>query len=111
MPCETCSHTMQHVAEFTHWCPRCGTLKIGPNASEAPKLVARCRLFEVQLVGRLADLWDTLGISEGIYPPEHRRMTHEEATATVEVALASVMSPVTPPDADTHDTQTGQGRR
>jgi hypothetical protein len=45
MACETCTHTMQAIAEQVWWCPRCGTLKFGcvPEREDwtEPKLVHR----------------------------------------------------------------------
>jgi len=47
MTCPTCDHTMQCVstALSIHWCPRCGTLRLGTgterNYDDVPKLVAR----------------------------------------------------------------------
>lgn len=87
MSCPTCDHTMQSIGldETTgivrHWCPRCGTMKSARNGHEyieSPKLVERCRHFEIGLFDKdvnvdcLIDNWREDSISESINPPERR---------------------------------------
>jgi anaerobic ribonucleoside-triphosphate reductase len=44
MACETCSHTMQSLADGVYWCPRCGSIKTGVGLyEECPKLVPYIR--------------------------------------------------------------------
>lgn len=89
MPCPTCDHTLQAVTADVpavggrpvFWCPRCGTLCHG-NDCEAPKLVERCREWEVALWGCLAEIpispevlkeqWHRVGIAESINLPGNR---------------------------------------
>lgn len=65
------------------WCGRCGTVKFGPRAdqyTDVPKLVERCRAFELELIQTgynpltrpgLA-YWRSAGIAESINPPDRR---------------------------------------
>ncbi len=92
MACPTCDHTMNGIGHGLFWCPRCGTLKRANTtvgASEAPKLVERCRLFELgfqpqRLLGvvdpkeaqwQMAQAWHRLGIAEAINLPAERGKT------------------------------------
>ncbi|QEG31600.1 hypothetical protein GobsT_64220 [Gemmata obscuriglobus] len=87
MSCPTCAHTMQTVVEAVFWCPRCGSLRLGPVGAAgtvdlgAPALVTRCRSLVARVcedVGRFsgaAQLVDTLhrcGVIESINAPEER---------------------------------------
>lgn len=81
MPCDTCGHTMQTILDPSscfHWCPRCGTIKTGGGTVvEVPKLVERCRLFQISELWdktnpRGLEEWKHLGIAESIDLPEDR---------------------------------------
>jgi tRNA(Ile2) C34 agmatinyltransferase TiaS len=70
MACPTCSHTMHGLGHDIFWCPRCGTLRTGPDAT-TPYLVERARRFErecVQLQPADRRLWHSLGIGDSIGP-------------------------------------------
>jgi uncharacterized Zn finger protein len=81
MPCPSCSHTMQLLfmdsTRTIHLCPRCGTIKdimLGHEDVIVPKLVSRCREFEVEMakenIGQYyRNTWRRLGIHESIHPP------------------------------------------
>jgi hypothetical protein len=69
----------------THLCPRCGTVRVtdatsrgGNDKVYVPKLVARCRWFEVELMrpmplpAALVHDWRRVGIRESINRPEDR---------------------------------------
>jgi DNA-directed RNA polymerase subunit RPC12/RpoP len=88
MACATCGHTMQLVQQDTdgrptHWCPQCGSLTVGAGMPAVPRLVERCREFQLQMsVGTglgsqyaskpLWALWRRLGIAESIDKPADR---------------------------------------
>lgn len=84
MPCPTCDHTMQKVADNVFWCERCGSiLMANPNylgAHTIPMLVGRIQrlLFEKREVGLFSEherrLWHTLGIFEAIATPVEREV-------------------------------------
>lgn len=75
MCCPTCSHTMQSVASFVFWCPRCGTLKMF-GEFERPRLVDRCLQFESNTLVDYTLEWNAIGIKEAIHTEEKR----EQAT-------------------------------
>ena len=74
MSCGTCGHTMHGIGHAIFWCPRCGTLKHPDVEDEAPKLVKRCRDFEVRLIAdrMLLERWKLSGIAESINIPDAR---------------------------------------
>ena len=88
MSCPTCDHTMERLCDWSpcdgsiFLCPRCGTVKMedGDRPAESkvyvPKLVERCRKFEIQeivgCVSREVDKWHSLGIAESLHKPEDR---------------------------------------
>lgn len=83
MSCTTCSHTLYciHVAyqrAFWH-CARCGTLLVrqhgfgSKNEIIVPKLVERCRTFQLSIGSDLLAHWTGLGVAESIQPPEERK--------------------------------------
>lgn len=92
MSCPTCDGTRQHVG-FTgnggavHWCPRCGTVSQTFGTDErhdyVPKLVERCREFELVVMPKLNGVgigdnstvrteWRRIGLAESINPPGKR---------------------------------------
>jgi len=71
MSCPTCDHTMQRIENETFWCPRCGTLRLGPMI-EMPMLVERVRMFAGTLGRSWSALAHRLGILESIGTP-HRQ--------------------------------------
>lgn len=84
MSCPTCDHTMQCVADWVFWCPRCGTVgeRSGVMAalqSQAPKLVERCKEFSKTMLSKqnasgfemwFKAHWHRVGIAESIDRPE-----------------------------------------
>ena len=68
MACSQCDHTMQAIADFVFWCPRCGTLKIREQV-EPTLLVQRVIEFAGLLTDEhedLTDAFERLGILESI---------------------------------------------
>ncbi len=84
MSCPTCDHTMERLTVGYFLCPRCGTVRVVGQGTEAgvtlavvvPQLVDRCRDFEALTItnGCLSHqaqdervvLWE--GIAESIHP-------------------------------------------
>lgn len=89
MSCPTCDHTLGGFGRLDgrdtrlFWCERCGTI-VGQdvngevNYTEVPKLVNRCRQFEMTFPpGNLPSVsysqeWKRLGIAESINTPKDR---------------------------------------
>jgi hypothetical protein len=82
MACPNCGHTLEAIiapgppgtirAAICHWCPRCGTVRCGPQ-TWTPKLAERCRMFERDVVIlHMTSLgeWFRLGIAESIRPQD-----------------------------------------
>lgn len=78
MPCATCEHTMQNIAEPgttpAWWCPRCGSIcTLHVPDTKAPALVHRCREMQALNVGLTFRVdWKRLGIAESINLPANR---------------------------------------
>jgi len=89
MACQTCDHTMQSVAPYCYWCPRCGTLKHEiPNGADAscvklydrPKLVKHARklLYAANALGFHQKLWpEWAAMAESCLTLKQRRTGEE----------------------------------
>jgi hypothetical protein len=81
----------EHMGFALFWCERCGTLSakgIGQETKYVPKLVERCREFELTLENETKPLdvleqeWILSGIAESIYNPEDRPRAEVEIQTT-----------------------------
>jgi ribosomal protein S27E len=85
MACPTCEHPLSAISVShgtqTFLCDRCGTVVVHEPGGEAPtvyvpKLVERCREFELRIIPDLflaaMTAWKNLGIAEAINKPKVR---------------------------------------
>ena len=83
--CPTCDHTLGrlciHERMCFDLCDRCGTVTVtildanpGPDNPRVyvPKLVERCRQYEIECLFSTRGNWDRVGIRESIHTPANR---------------------------------------